>query len=206
MDDKLIYTGPDYKENWFFNDWYRSGGNARYWTWQVVLNLLNQTIQEPVIIETGCQRMEDDIGGGMSTKLFCEYISRYGGKLISVDINRRNLEMCAKWTQKYDCDKQFIQSDSVEFLSNYSGEVDLVYLDSYDYPIPFNQGEALKAQTHNLNELIAIEPQLTETSIVLFDDNYLDGGGKPRLAKEYLRKRNWFCLLDYQQSIWVRSI
>jgi hypothetical protein len=62
------------------------------------------------------------------------------------------------------------------------------------------------AQQHCLNELIAIEKNLTSNSIVLLDDNQLSGGGKPAKAKQYLIEKGWTCILDLQSSLWVREL
>ena len=236
MNASLLFTGPDHKDNWCYNRWYCSGGNSRYYTWQLVFNLLSQRSDpSATIVETGCQRLKSDIGGGESSTIFCEYISRYGGKLISVDNSPHSIKAAEECTAAYQIEKKFHLSDSVAFLQQYKGPCDLVYLDSYDYPY----GELLNAfggekdvevaeeklmkltrteidslfgsvitpcQQHCLNELNAIESKLQEDSIILIDDNQLPGGGKPRLSKEYLLDKGWTCLLDFQQTVWVRSL
>ena len=195
---------------------------------------MNQYFEKPTIIETGCQRFESDIGAGESTTIFCEYIQRYGGRLISVDISEENLIMAQKCVASYNISKEFHAIDSVEFLRKYQGKCDLVYLDSYDYPYSemldeFGGKTDMEAATkqlysvspeelnkrftgligpcqqHCLNELLAILPNLHDKSIVLFDDNLLPGGGKPKTAKQYLLANNWTCILDYQQSVWVKG-
>jgi hypothetical protein len=206
MDKDLIFTS-DEVDNWFHEKYYASGSNARYFTWKVALGLLNQNHENPVIIETGCQRMEGDLGAGMSTSIFAEYIHRYGGSLISCDISMENLELAQRVIFGWDIDHKFVCSDSVSFLNTWDGPVDLIYLDSYDYPMGENQDAGRRfSQEHNLAELKAIWKQLDNNSIVLLDDNMLPGGGKPRLAKDFLIENNWKCLLDFQQSLWVRSI
>jgi hypothetical protein len=164
----------------------------------------------PVIIETGCQRQEEDLGAGMSTSIFAEYISRYGGKLIVVDLFEEHLNRSRQYLQKWpDIDVQFEVSDSVKYLEDYRGPCDLIYLDSLDYPIAENEGNVKmqqQAQEHCLRELRAVEKNLTANSIMLIDDNQLSGGGKPAKAKEYLVDRGWTCLLDLQSTIWVREI
>lgn len=234
MDKALVFTGSDW-DNWLFRDWYRDGANARYPTWQMTFNLLNQRFEKPHIIETGCQRLEDDLGGGMSTSVFCEYLQRYGGSLISVDLSPHSIAAAVKCTKKYTVDKRFFTMDSVTFLRQYGTEIDLIYLDSFDYPYVqllnefggqkdiVKAEERLKAvgveelharfghiinpcQEHCLKEMKAVEKNLHPRSLVLIDDNQLAGGGKPRLAKEYLAEQGWICLMDFQQSLWVRSI
>jgi hypothetical protein len=208
VDRSLVFTDPD-SPNWFFDEFYVAGVNTRYYTFQLALNLLNQFTPAPTIIETGSQRLENDLGDGRSTTIFCEYISRYGGRLISVDSSRDNLVAAERWTQAYEIDKEFVHSDSIEFLKLYEGSVDLIYLDSWDYPVDNGADvgvRRLEAQQHNLNELLAIEGRLNPSTLVLLDDNQLPGGGKPRLTKQYLAQNGYACLLDFQQSLWTRRI
>jgi len=207
MDTKLIFTGPDHTENWIWNDWYRNGVNYRYYTWQLVFNLLQQR-HDPsaVILETGCQRHENDIGDGVSTSLFCRYIEQFGGELDTVDISPRNIKEAEKWTAKYNIKKEFHCMDSLEFIKQYNKKPDLIYLDSFDYPPGQGTSKHDASQQHNLTELKLIYNQLKENTIVLLDDNQLPGGGKPRLAKEFLLENGWTCLLDWQQSAWIRSL
>lgn len=210
MDNNLLFVGDDLKDNWFWNRYFYGGGNQRYYTFQLALNILNQTIENPVIIETGCQRQEEDVGAGMSTSIFAEYISRYGGSLVTVDNCANHLHVaiqcCRHWP---DTDISFIQSDSVKYLREYKKRCDLVYLDSLDYPVGYDAGNIQMqqaAQTHCLNELLAIEKNLTDKSLVLLDDNTLSGGGKPKLAKDYLQSKGWICLLDLQSSLWIKEL
>lgn len=234
MDESLVFTGPDW-DNWLYRDWYRDGANSRYPTWQITFNLLNQRFRMPRIVETGCQRLKEDLGGGMSTSLFCEYIGRYGGQLASVDLSPQSISAAQKVTRKYNVDKQFFTMDSVKFLEGWTDPIDLIYLDSWDYPYGQmlnafgGQKDLVKAeeelkkldvkevlerfksiidpcQEHCLKEMKAVEKNLHPKSIVLIDDNQLPGGGKPRLAKEYLAEQGWVCLMDFQQSLWIRSI
>lgn len=210
MATDILYTGEDHKSNWFYDRYYYGGGNSRYYTFQVALNLLQQKHPNPVILETGCQRQEEDVGAGMSTSIFAEYIHRYGGKLIVVDLFEEHLRRSQQYLQKWPgIDVEFVASDSVAYLQEYRGACDFVYLDSLDYPIAENEGNVLmqqQAQQHCLNELIAVEKNFSSDSILLIDDNQLSGGGKPAKAKEYLVGKGWTCLLDLQSTLWVKSI
>jgi hypothetical protein len=206
MDTQLVYVTDPLENNWFYSKYFVSGGNARYWTFQVALNLLHQRFDKPIILETGCQREPNDIGAGMSTSIFAEYIHRYGGTLVTVDNRSDHLERAQGFVSVFpEINAHFILSDSVDFLKKYNDRCDLLYLDSLDYPIVPNKIEEDAAQLHNLNEFCAIEPVLSDKVLVLLDDNLMPGGGKPRLLKEYLLSRDWLCVLDYQQSLWTRK-
>lgn len=203
----------DGHENWLYNKYYASGSNSRYFTFQLALNILSQrenTDGSPtVIIETGCQRMADDLGAGMSTSIFAEWASRHGGIVISVDNEPTHLQICEECITPWGEYTRLILSDSVEFLSSCSFSPDLLYLDSLDYPIAENaeNREMIDAaQQHCLNEFLAIEKRLKPSCILLVDDNTLGGGGKPQLLKRHLMDTNWIMLLDHQQTLWVKEI
>lgn len=231
--DNIVYSGVDYKDNWFKNKYFTDGSNGRYFTFQVALNLINQRFVNPLIVETGCQRQEDDIGAGMSSSIFAEYIYNYGGKLYVVDNNKIHLTRAMSYLKKWsNITVNFFLRDSVAYLHNLKESPSLLYLDSYDYPIfemwqtmfPGNtdRGRELleqltreelfdkfghlinPCQEHCLKEFQAIEDQLTDDSVVLIDDNDFSGGGKPGTLKPYLEEKGWVCLLDSQQTLWIR--
>lgn len=210
IDTQLLYTGEDIKGNWFYNKYYYGGANSRYYTFQLALNLLHQRHKNPVIIETGCQRQEEDVGAGMSTSIFAEYIQRYGGSLITVDIDRIHLARAQSYVTKWpEAIITFVPMDSVSFLKQHQGQCDLLYLDSLDYPVGENDGNLAMqyaAQEHCLNEFLAIESKLPDNIILLIDDNQFGGGGKPKLLKEYLLSHQWICLLDLQSSLWIKLV
>lgn len=222
--------------DWFKDKYYYDGANARFETFEKALTLLKRSYSNPIIIETGCQRQKDDLGAGMSTSIFAEYISRYGGQLEVVDNSQKHLkvakECVAEWMSSAKI--TFHHSDSVAFLKDWPGQCSLLYLDSYDYPIgkiwevyggktdlekaikfvdKMSHDELLRGfgniivpcQEHCLNEFKAIENSLELDTIVLIDDNDLAGGGKPGLLKPYLKDKGWKCLIDSQQTLWVKE-
>lgn len=208
-----IYTSEDPQTNWFYEKYYASGSNSRYMTFQLALNLLLQrTYPEgrPLILETGCQRQADDLGAGMSSSIFAEFLFRLGkGKLRSVDNNGYHLTVCASCVAPWISRVELACDDSIHYLTQHDEPVDLLYLDSLDYPVGGDEGNITMqeaAQQHNLAEFKAIEDRLPEECVVLLDDNNLSGGGKPKLLKEYLFRKRWKCLLDYQQSLWVKKV
>jgi len=83
--------------------------------------------------------------------------------------------------------------------------IDLLYLDSFDYPEGPDDALRDASQQHCRNELEAALPFLAPSAIVLIDDGDLPGGGKPRLAKERLAQLGWTCVLDEYQTLWGRN-
>ncbi len=223
----FIYTG-----SWFDN-LYRTKLDGRYPTMKAALNLLEQLTPVPsIIVETGVARMEDDWGAGMSTLLFAEYCDNQNGYLYSVDNSEENCRFATNLTSKFT-KVTIICEDSVKYLKGFEISIDLLYLDSMDYPYgdllnlyggreelseairilsEMPQDEVLRlhgdlilpAQEHCLAELKAGLPLMTDKGVILLDDNNLPGGGKPRLAKEWLAKKGWTCVMDYQQSLWIK--
>lgn len=212
--------------------------NAPRWpTFKAALNLWLQ-FGGDTIVETGCVRQADEFGSGCSTLVFAEVVARYGGCLWSVDNDPQHVATAVQLTQAYASNRRCILADSVEFLqhmllrqSGFSGRVDLLYLDSLDYPMQqliarfgcadepalrelvaeisedeFAAGHADlidPPQRHCLAELEAALSLLHSKSIVLIDDNRLPGGGKPRLAKRRLAELGWLCVLDAHQTLWM---
>lgn len=202
------------RSGWFDRS-YRSRLDGRFPTMKLAFNLLLQR-PNPTVVETGCIRLAEDFGAGCSTVLFCEFLQRYGGYLLSVDINPTNVELAAQLTSEWRSVRELFLDDSIHFLEStlrafprFPGTIDLLYLDSLDYPLqqlldlcardglPLHDDEAIAArypelvlppQQHCLAELRAAQTLLTDNSIVLIDDNDLPGGGKSRLARKQLQE------------------
>jgi len=210
IDTSLMYVDADDHNNWFFKKYYFCGASLRYYTFQMSLNILYQCHKDPVIIETGCQREANDIGAGMSTCMFAEFVARYGGKTISVDNNEEHLNRARGFVKKWpDANMEFVHADSEGFLKSYTGECNLLYLDSLDYPIgndEHNVRMQQDAQNYCLAEFLAIESSLADDTILLIDDNQFPTGGKPKKLKEYLLIRGWIYLFDLQATLWVKKI
>jgi len=205
---------------------------GRYHTMKIAIGLFLQR-KGTLIVETGCQREIKDWGGGCSTSIFGEVVETHNKQLISIDNNHEHLQL-AKQVVEGNPNVSFIESDSIEALKKLDCYIDLLYLDSLDFPygpllddyggkedlnlaldklrevpdevILFNYGDViLPCQQHCLNEVLAAEPCLTRLSILLIDDNALPGGGKARLAKKYLACHGWELILDGYQTLWIKN-
>jgi len=193
----------------FENDWMAKEFNRlevvrspKYITLKIALNLLLQN-KGRTIVETGTQRMIDD-PGGCSTLLFGAFCERYNKRLITIDNNGQNMETSKKATKEYARWITYVLQDSVKFLTEFHGTIDLLYLDSLDCPLP--PADATEAQKHNLRELQAAYDKLPKGAILLIDDNNFENGGKTRLSKRFLLESGeWTCVLDYAQTLWVKK-
>jgi len=216
----------------WFDRCYRQDLGARFPTFKLALNLFLRRGGR-CIVETGCVRAEGDFGAGCSTIVFSELLARHGGLLFSVDLDRDHIDVAERLTVHCRDSRALFHDDSLRFLTstlptvaNFPGTIDLLYLDSLDYPLAEIQSElsaeellhlsadeiaaalphrVLPPQEHCLAELLAARPLLGENSIVMIDDNDLPGGGKSRLTKRFLHSEGWVCLLDLQQTLWVRA-
>ena len=193
--------------NWFYTK-YQGKDPLRFWSEQVALNLLYQRGGK-IIVETGSIREIDDWGAGMSTYIWGDFIQHYGGKVITVDIDPKNIDICKKVTEPFKHNIEYVVSDSVEFLKSYIGNIDLLYLDSMDFPLYPDEesykNEIVKSQEHNMAEFLAAEDKLTNKSIVLIDDYDFPRGGKAGITNEYLVNRGWECLIASKQILRVKK-
>ena len=180
---------------------YKQNMDSRYPTFKIAFDLL---LQLPFhrITETGCIRQENDWGAGYSTMLFGEFCQLHRGRVTSVDMVTKHIEIAKGITTQYTALIDYIESDSVSYLRKNTTPIDLLYLDSMDVPI--HQGEdRLPCQEHSLNEFKAAEHSLHEKSIVLIDD-YFDGDGKGKLTEQYMLANGWRRIMVYQQQLFVR--
>lgn len=199
---------------WIQNDWLSKEferlqviHSSHYLTLKTALNLFMQ-LEGNLIVETGSMRMKDDPGGAY-TLLWGAFCKRYNKKLITVDILPEVTEVCKECTSEYADYITYVTQDSVDFLTNFAEPADLLFLDSMDCPIPI-EGEpvpsAEEAQKHNFDEFKATEKNLHKGSILLMDDNNFSNGGKAWITKNYLLTQpDWICLIDYAQSLWIKT-
>lgn len=171
-----------------------------------MIHHLNQ-YSNPLIIETGCARQEDNFSGdGMSTLIFDSYIQEHGGEFHTVDIDIANVNFArarTKGNTGVHC------GDSVLFLHNLNNllkeqarTIDLLYLDSLDY---FPEQE-LESSLHHIYELCAIRPSLKSGAMIVVDDNFYENGkikGKGKFMFEFMEKIGCPCVMQDYQCIWV---
>ena len=237
-----------FTRNGWFDRTYREGllKAKRYHTTKAALTLVSQRTECPEIVETGCQHNAEEWGAGCSTTVLADFIAQGFGELYTVDTSADHLARCKAITERFN-HIVYVCDDSVQFLKDWSaathapgfappgafrsGPIDLLYLDSFDYPygtlleayggksdiesarkiVEGMSDEAIvdrfgsviaPCQEHCLAEIQAAAPSLTPGAVVLIDD-VLPGGGKPRLAKEWMRSQGWLHVLEDYQTLWV---
>lgn len=143
------------------------------------------SIENPLIVETGCARLEDNYeGDGMSTLIFDTFVDYHGGDFYSVDIDSENVRFAASKARKAN----IFCGDSVNFLHNQNKiwvsqnrKIDLLYLDSFD----FDMSNPHPSSLHHILELVAIMPSLKEGTMICVDDNF-GTIGKGGYVKEFM--------------------
>lgn len=174
---------------------------SREKTFEKIFKYLN-TISDPIIVETGTYREENNYkGDGCSTLLFDNYTKFCGGSLLSVDNDPKACELARKSTGNTTT---VIESDSVEFLGTLCGYIDLLYLDSYNIKDWFNDWAPA---SHHLKELFAVKEAIKPGTLIVVDDNIIapDGRrlGKGRLVHELMDAIGILPHFDDYQIGWI---
>lgn len=126
-----------------------------------------------LILETGCAREAGNFeGDGQSTLLFDRYAEAHGGEVYAVDIS----EQACRYARSAVGPRTHVAcEDSVPFLRRFGDEllrsgreIDLLYLDSFD----FDPADPHPSALHHLKELCAIAPALGPQTLVVVDDAF----------------------------------
>lgn len=192
----------DINSDWF-SDKYLPILGRRFWSFKIALNLFLQ-LGGDTIVETGCIRVLEDWLAGYSTYIFSDFSDRYPVNFYSIDNSKENLNFAKRVCAQFRGKTRYILGDSVEVLKKWDTPINLLYLDSVDCD-PKDEEVSKKAQEHQLAEVKAAYSSLTKNGIVLLDDNYFKNGGKTRLTKEFLSEKKWVNIMDFEQSLWVRT-
>jgi predicted O-methyltransferase YrrM len=163
--------------------------------------------KNPIIVETGTYREEDNYeGDGCSTLLFDAFVDYHGGSVLSVDIDPEACKLAIENT----CFTEVIESDSVEYLGSLEGKVDLLYLDSYNLPDKNNLTywhEDWESAAHCLKELFAAKNCIKDGTLIVVDDNAISPKGcrrgKGRLIYELMESLGIEPYFDSYQVGWI---
>ena len=159
----------------------------RHKTFDVLLSMLRRK-KDPVVVETGSIRSEEDWSAGYFTYLLGYFLSHHGGRLHSVDNDPTNVAFARAWTAAFGRAVQVHEAESDLWLRAYSGPpIDCLYLDSADTGRP-------GYQECSLNEAELALPHLAPDAVIVFDDTYWNAGafqGKGGLAVPRLIANGW---------------
>lgn len=179
-----------------------ASNDRRYESYIKVLDLLNER-NAKLLVETGTSRGGDSnfIGDGGSTIIFGHWASLNDAYLFTVDIDQGALANADWAARNYSNSIEFVCSDSIKYLSEFSQQIDFLYLDSFD----FDFYNPTPSQNHHLFEIEAAYDKLHDNSIVMIDDCDLPYGGKGKLVIEFLLERGWKIVYEAYQVILVKN-
>lgn len=166
-----------------------------------VLDILKETYSSPItIVETGCIRNvteESKFGDGWSTLNWEFYAKQTGSKVYVVDIDQNHINQSMKIVPESDI-VQYTKDDSVNYLANFPGKIDVLFLDSFDYC--GDEDNIRACHNHSLNEIKAAWDKLNDQCFVLIDDVFNNQwAGKGQLSIPYLLNAG-FTLVYYIDS------
>lgn len=153
------------------------------------------------VVETGCFRLPNNwAGDGGSTWLFGAWCAHKGAHLWTVDIDPEAIERCQQVTAEWQEHITYTVNDSVAFLNGFDQEIDLLYLDSWD----FSPRNPAPSQNHSLAEAQAAFPKLAPRALVSIDDCKMAYGGKGGLSVPWLTDHGFRVLHSSYQIILAR--
>jgi hypothetical protein len=199
-----------------FYDEVRNRLGHRMQGFDLIFDYLKQ-IQNPLIVETGCAREEDNYGGdGQSSLLFDKYINEYGGEFFTVDISEQSVDYCT--SKMTSSNSHVILNDSIAYLKQLNTQlqdqnrkIDFLYLDSFD--APKDKPEVVFASAvHHLYEYTTILPSLRSGTLIGVDDNWFEWrngvqvmAGKGQFVCDYMNKTNNPLIYNGYQLFWKQQ-
>lgn len=165
----------------------------------------------PVLVEIGSTR--EDLPGQGSTRKIAEHCAHSGIHFITVDMDPHNTESAAGMFQRMGLPFEAVARKGEDFLRDYQGNLDYVFLDAYDFDhgkhselrqsryIKF-LGKAIDETECHLMHLDcakSVHAKLSPSGVVCIDDTWLSEDGawaaKGTLAVPYLLE-NGFELME----------
>lgn len=154
-----------------------------------------------VFIEIGSTR--ENVAGQGSTRIIAEFCSSERLGFITVDMDPHNSDSAASMFRDFGVDFSAVNQKGEDFLREYSGEIDLIFLDAYDFD--HGRHSALRQsryekylgssieekQCHEMHLDCArsVSEKLSTFGLVCVDDTWLTDGkwcAKGTLAVPYL--------------------
>jgi hypothetical protein len=210
----MIHIKPEIQTRMFLNEYCKAkplfefGGYKRQDSMLCAVNLLND-IKSPVIVEIGQTNNEYTYGDqGYSTPFLTWYINRKpGGKFYSLDSND-NILTLRKIFKKHDLHNEntyIIRRDGIEFLKDYEGKIDLLYLDAWDY-IGNDETKVLSIRKH-LEAFLIAEDKLADKAVIVIDDvfDFDTFMGKGQLLIPMLIRKGYNLIHEGHQFVFQKS-
>lgn len=163
-------------------------------------------IPYPTIIEIGCIRSKDDVGAGNSSELFAWFVSKYGGRFITVDNSYENSKFCDSIIAKYrnnNCEIITLNGDGFDYLFQTDVKSDLLYLDALDC----DPERFIESAVFHFHMFRVYDPKMKIGSLVAIDDNLNDKlEGKGYVLIPYLKiEKKFNCLYSGYQYIFRKG-
>lgn len=184
--------------------------NAKGHGHEVLLTFLSAKTEElrrakggntPTLIEIGTTR--ESAAGQGSTRRLMDFCSKHALHFITVDMDSANTQMAAQMFRENGVSFEAVQAKGEDFLANYEGDMDCVFLDAYD----FDHGKHTELRQSRYEKFLgarisdtdchkmhldcatAIVKKLRPWTVVCLDDTWLEAGwwaAKGTLAMPYL--------------------
>lgn len=166
--------------------------------------------RQAVLIEIGTTR--EDVPGQSSTRKLAEHCRAAGIHFITVDMDPQNARGAANLFQELGVQYKTVTRKGEDFLREYGGPLDFVFLDAYD----FDHGKHSERRQSRYNKFLgapideaechrmhldcvqSVARKLSPFGVICIDDTWLDDGrwcAKGTLAMPYLLE-NCFELVD----------
>lgn len=158
--------------------------------------------RKPVLIEIGTTR--EDVPGQGSTRKLADYCKNHGIEFITVDMDPHNADMAQRmFSEMETAGFQAIAMKGEDYLRDYSGSMDFVFLDAYD----FDHGKHSELRQSRYEKFLgsridetechrmhldcaqSVAQKLSPFGLVCVDDTWLEDGrwtAKGTLAVPYL--------------------
>lgn len=149
-------------------------GKSRLLYYEYIITKLINLNRPILVVETGTMWSKLNDNMGAFTLVFGDLIKNWtGGKLITIDISKENIENCKLTTAEYSEVIEYITSDSVQYLESMSDDevkkIDFIYFDSFDFYVP----DPIPSQLHHFRELMGVYKRLSPNVYIAVDDNFL---------------------------------
>lgn len=179
-----------------FDELYASKLGKRKGTFRKMFEMM-EALERPLnIIETGCVRILGNWeGDGQSSVMLDRFLHHHNSCHLDIyDISQDHVNKC-KTVVSHPNTTVHCQ-DSVKGLWEYSANVDVLYLDSFD--VDFNN--TFPSAFHHIKEMCSIIRHLSPGAIVMVDDN-MNNKGKGQYIHEFMNNIGATVVMDEYQIL-----